>query len=175
MWPPYQRHCWRRNFLAMKKAPLRGHCSAKWDILRLADGGTLFLDEIGDMPPEVQVKFLRVLQDGMFQRLGGTRTLQASVRVVAATNKNWLQEITAQRFRHDLYYRLNVIAIRLPPLARATAGYSTVSSAFLAEIRPGKHQRGHWYPAGSLAASYRPIPGQETCASWKMSSSGPWC
>jgi two-component system response regulator HydG len=99
-----------------EKGAFTGAMQRKMGHFELADGGTLFLDEIGDMPPEVQVKFLRVLQDGVFQRLGGTRTLQADVRVVAATNKNLLQEITEQRFRHDLYYRLNVISIRLPPL-----------------------------------------------------------
>ena len=99
-----------------EKGAFTGAMQRKIGHFELANGGTLFLDEIGDMPPEVQVKFLRVLQDGVFQRLGGTRTLQADVRVVAATNKNLLQEIAEQRFRHDLYYRLNVISIRLPPL-----------------------------------------------------------
>jgi transcriptional regulator with PAS, ATPase and Fis domain len=99
-----------------EKGAFTGAMQRKIGHFELANGGTLFLDEIGDMSPEVQVKFLRVLQDGVFQRLGGTRTLQADVRVVAATNKNLLQEIAEQRFRHDLYYRLNVISVRLPPL-----------------------------------------------------------
>lgn len=82
----------------------------------LADTGTLFLDEIGDMPLEIQAKLLRVLQEGTFERLGGTRTLRADVRIIAATNKDLSQAVAAQQFRADLYYRINVIAIHLPPL-----------------------------------------------------------
>jgi DNA-binding NtrC family response regulator len=76
----------------------------------------LFLDEIGDMPFEVQAKLLRVLQDGTFKRLGGLQTLRVHVRVIAATNKDLAKEVAAERFRQDLYYRLNVITIQLPPL-----------------------------------------------------------
>jgi transcriptional regulator with PAS, ATPase and Fis domain len=114
-----------------EKGAFTGALQRKLGHFEMADGGTLFLDEIGDMPPEVQVKFLRVLQDGTFQRLGGTRTLQASVRVVAATNKNLAQEVTAQRFRHDLYYRLNVIAIRLPPLRERRQDIPLLAAHFL--------------------------------------------
>jgi DNA-binding NtrC family response regulator len=114
-----------------EKGSFTGALQRKLGHFEMADGGTLFLDEIGDMPPEVQVKFLRVLQDGTFQRLGGTRTLQASVRVVAATNKNLAQEVTAQRFRHDLYYRLNVISIRLPPLRERRQDIPLLAAHFL--------------------------------------------
>ncbi len=82
----------------------------------LADGGSLFLDEVGEMSPALQVKLLRVLQEGEFERLGGTRTISVDVRIVAATNKNLEEEVAAKRFREDLYYRLNVIKIQLPPL-----------------------------------------------------------
>jgi DNA-binding NtrC family response regulator len=99
-----------------EKGAFTGAQQRKLGRFELADGGTLFLDEIGDMPPEVQVKILRVLQDGAFERLGSTRTLQVDVRVVAATNKELMQEVEAGRFRLDLYYRLNVISLRLPPL-----------------------------------------------------------
>jgi two-component system NtrC family response regulator len=82
----------------------------------LADGGTLFLDEIGDLPRSTQVKLLRVLQEQTFQRLGGTRELRVDVRVVAATNRDLGELVRRGEFRDDLYYRLNVVAIELPPL-----------------------------------------------------------
>jgi two-component system nitrogen regulation response regulator NtrX len=81
-----------------------------------AHGGTLFLDEIGDMSLAAQAKVLRVLQDGVVTRIGGSKTIQVDVRVLAATNKNVEAEITAGRFREDLYYRLNVVPIHVPPL-----------------------------------------------------------
>jgi DNA-binding NtrC family response regulator len=83
------------------------------------------------MPPEVQVKLLRVLQEGSFERLGGTRTLHVDVRVVAATNKNLLQEVEAQRFREDLYYRLNVISLHLPPLCERQDDIPLLAAHFL--------------------------------------------
>ncbi len=83
---------------------------------QLADGGTIFLDEIGDMSPSLQVKVLRVLQESEFERVGGTRTIKVNVRVVAATNQNLEEAVAKSRFREDLYYRLNVIPIALPPL-----------------------------------------------------------
>jgi DNA-binding NtrC family response regulator len=82
----------------------------------LANGGTIFLDEIGDMSPNLQVKLLRVLQEQKFERVGGTRTLEIDVRILAATNKNLISAVNRGRFRQDLFYRLNVIPIRVPPL-----------------------------------------------------------
>jgi two-component system NtrC family response regulator len=82
----------------------------------LADGGTLFLDEIGDMPVGMQAKLLRVLQDGRFERVGGTDSIQTNCRVIAATNLNLPEAVAARRFREDLYYRLNVFSIEMPPL-----------------------------------------------------------
>jgi len=82
----------------------------------LAGGGTIFLDEIGDVPPEVQVKLLRVLQEHEFDRIGGTKTIKADVRVIAATNRDLTRAVADGTFRQDLYYRLNVFPIALPPL-----------------------------------------------------------
>ncbi|HXX22684.1 MAG TPA: sigma 54-interacting transcriptional regulator [Terriglobia bacterium] len=83
---------------------------------QLADGGTLFLDEIGELPLELQPKLLRVLQDQMVEKLGSTRTIRVNVRIVAATNQNLARMMEERRFRPDLYYRLNVFPITLPPL-----------------------------------------------------------
>ena len=82
----------------------------------LADGGTIFLDEIGEMPLELQSKLLRVIQDGEFERLGSPRTYKTDVRIIAATNRNLTEEVKNGKFREDLYYRLNVFPITMPPL-----------------------------------------------------------
>ncbi|MDT8316906.1 MAG: sigma 54-interacting transcriptional regulator [bacterium] len=82
----------------------------------LADGGTLFLDEIGEMKPHTQVKLLRALQEGEFERVGGTKTINVDVRILAATNKDLQSEVKEGRFREDLYYRLKVVPVHLPPL-----------------------------------------------------------
>lgn len=82
----------------------------------LADGGTIFLDEIGEMPPILQVKLLRVIQERSFERIGGAKTVNVDVRIVAATNRNLDEAVKEGRFREDLFYRLNVIPIEIPPL-----------------------------------------------------------
>ena len=81
-----------------------------------ADGGTMFLDEVGDMSPSTQAKILRVLQEHEFERLGGTRTLKVDVRIIAATNRNLATMVAAGQFREDLFYRLNVVSVEMPPL-----------------------------------------------------------
>lgn len=99
-----------------EKGAFTGALQRKPGRFELADGGTLFLDEIGELPLSAQSKFLRVLQEGTFERLGGTQTLSVDVRLVAATNKTLEQEVAEHHFREDLYYRINVINIALPPL-----------------------------------------------------------
>ena len=97
----------------------------------LADGGTLLLDEIGDMPLILQSKLLRVLQTGAFERVGGSETIEVNVRIVAATNKRLDEEVRAGRFRSDLYYRLNVIRIELPPLRERVEDIPLLATHFL--------------------------------------------
>ncbi len=82
----------------------------------LADGGTIFLDEIGEMSPKLQVKLLRVIQEKQFERVGGTRTITVNIRVIAATNQDLYRAVESGRFREDLYYRLNVIPVHIPPI-----------------------------------------------------------
>jgi PAS domain S-box-containing protein len=99
-----------------EKGAFSGAIAKRLGRFELADGGTIFLDEIGEVPAEAQVKLLRVLQEREFDRVGGTAPVRVDVRVIAATNRDLLQEVRDKRFREDLYYRLNVFPIRLPPL-----------------------------------------------------------
>jgi formate hydrogenlyase transcriptional activator len=99
-----------------EKGAFTGAVSQKLGRVELADNGTLFLDEVGDIPVELQPKLLRVLQDQEFERLGGTRTIRVNVRLVAATNRDLAKGIAERQFRSDLFYRLHVFPIRLPPL-----------------------------------------------------------
>ena len=102
------------------------------------DGGTLFLDEIGDMPLAVQGKMLRVLQEGEFSRVGGSETLKTDVRIVAATNKHLEEQVTLKLFREDLFYRLNVVRIHLPPLRQRLEDVRLLAEYFLARIAAQK-------------------------------------
>jgi Nif-specific regulatory protein len=99
-----------------------------------ADGGTLFLDEVGDMSPSTQAKILRVLQEHEFERLGGTRTLRVDVRVIAATNRNLPQMVQEGRFREDLYYRLNVVSVEMPPLRDRKDDIPALASFFITRL-----------------------------------------
>ena len=96
-----------------------------------ADSGSLFLDEVGDMSPNTQAKILRVLQEHEFERLGGTRTLHCDVRVIAATNRNLADMVSSGQFREDLYYRLNVVSIDMPPLRERKEDISELAAFFI--------------------------------------------
>ncbi|MGC4117114.1 MAG: sigma-54 dependent transcriptional regulator [Myxococcales bacterium] len=123
-----------------ERGAFTGAVAARKGKFELAHGGTLFLDEVGDMPASMQAKLLRVLQEGEFERVGGADTLKVDVRVIAATNKDLQKEIEAGRFREDLYYRLNVVQIHVPPLRERKGDLPDLANAFLKEActRNGK-------------------------------------
>ena len=115
-----------------EKGAFTGAVTAREGKFEIADGGTLFLDEIGDMRPETQAKILRVLQEREFERVGGNRTLKVDVRILAATNQDLEAKVKAGSFREDLYYRLNVVSIALPPLGERVEDLPLLIEHFLA-------------------------------------------
>ena len=126
----------------------------------LAGGGTLFLDEIGDLPMQTQIKLLRVLQEREFERLGGTETIKSNIRLIAATNRDLERSIADGIFREDLYYRLNVFAIHLPPLRERKSDVLLLAEHFLEkyEREHGKRIRRISTPAIDMLMSYH-FPG----------------
>lgn len=117
-----------------EKGAFTGAIRSKPGRFELAAGGTIFLDEIGDTSPAMQAKLLRVLQEKEFERVGGRETIRVDVRIVAATNKDLRQEVEARRFREDLYYRLNVVPIHLPPLRERKEDIPSLLSFFLKDL-----------------------------------------
>jgi two-component system NtrC family response regulator/two-component system response regulator HydG len=114
-----------------EKGSFTGAMARKDGRFSIADGGTLFLDEIGEISPAIQVKLLRFLQEHEFERVGGTQTIKVDVRVIAATNKTLSEEVKAGRFREDLYYRLNVVTIDMPPLRDRKSDIPALAKFFL--------------------------------------------
>lgn len=117
-----------------EKGAFTGAVSQKKGRFELADGGTIFLDEIGEIDSATQVKILRVLQEREFERVGGTETVKVDVRIVAATNRDLLEEVKKGNFREDLYYRLNVVHIEVPPLRERKEDIPLLMSSFLEEF-----------------------------------------
>ncbi|MXV76361.1 AAA domain-containing protein [Candidatus Poribacteria bacterium] len=117
-----------------EKGAFTGATNQRRGVFEQADGGTLFLDEVAEMSPEVQVKFLRVLETQEFNRLGGERNIKVNVRIIAATNVNLTTSVRERKFRQDLYYRLNLFRIQIPPLRDRREDIPLFVSAFIPEL-----------------------------------------
>ena len=142
------------------KGAFTGAVSAKPGRFELADRGTLFLDEIGELAVEMQVKLLRVLQESEFERVGGIKTLRVDVRVIAATNRDLVKEAAAGNFREELYYRLNVVPIQLPPLRERVQDIPLLVSHFLTRFNERLRKSVSGLTEEAMAALVRyPFPG----------------
>ena len=119
-----------------EKGAFTGAIKQKLGRFELADGGTLFLDEVGDVPPSMQVKLLRALQEQEFERVGGETPVKVNVRVVSATNKNLDDEVASGRFRADLFYRLHVVPVKLPPLRERKDDIPLLVQHFIDKLGP---------------------------------------
>jgi DNA-binding NtrC family response regulator len=124
-----------------EKGSFTGAYKSRIGRFEMANGGSIFLDEIGEMSPALQVKLLRVLQEQKFERVGGTKTIHTDVRIIAATNKNLTVAINKGRFREDLYYRLNVIPIKVAPLKKRKSDIPLLIDFFMRKFQKGKKER----------------------------------
>jgi two-component system response regulator HydG len=140
-----------------EKGAFTGAVTQRRGVFEVADGGTLFLDEIGEVSPGTQIRLLRVLQEGEFQRVGGTQPIRVDVRILSATNQELEDLVKKGRFRQDLYYRLNVFPIRVPPLRERTDDVPQLVSQFLETCnrRMNKHITGVSPQAMALLMAHR--------------------
>jgi two-component system response regulator PilR (NtrC family) len=120
-----------------KKGSFTGAIADKKGLFEVANGGTIFLDELGELPLHMQVKLLRVLQEGTFKRVGGTEDIRVEVRVISATNRNLEGEVKQGRFREDLFYRMNVIQVHCPPLRERREDIPMLCNHFLEKFSKG--------------------------------------
>jgi DNA-binding NtrC family response regulator len=137
-----------------EKGAFTGAVSQKIGRFELANGGTLFLDEVGDIPLELQPKLLRVLQEQEFERLGGTRTTRVDVRLIAATNRDLAQMASEKQFREDLYFRLNVFPIRIPPLRERPGDIQLLVHHYMDKYAQRMNKRIDSIPEATMAALY---------------------
>jgi len=122
------------EFFGHERGAFTGAVSSRRGRFELADGGTIFLDEVGEVAPDVQVKLLRVLQESEFERVGGTETVKVNVRVIAATNRDLGADVQAQKFRADLFYRLSVFPLSVPPLRERATDIPILTTFFVTQL-----------------------------------------
>jgi two-component system response regulator HydG len=143
-----------------EKGAFTGAAARREGRFERARGGTLFLDEVGEMSPAIQVKLLRFLQDGVLERVGGSEPVRVDVRVVAATNKDLAAEVKAGRFREDLFYRLDVVSVHLPPLRERREDVLLLATTFLRRVAEKLPKEvGGLSPAAAAALERYPWPG----------------
>jgi sigma-54 specific flagellar transcriptional regulator A len=142
-----------------EKGAFTGAISSRQGRFEMAEGGTLFLDEIGDMSLPMQVKILRVLQERTFERVGSNKTIECNVRIIAATHRDLEQQIEKERFREDLYYRLNVFPIEMPPLRDRIEDIPILVTDLIARIEKEKRGSVRLTPAAVSALTQYPWPG----------------
>jgi len=135
-------HLLESELFGHMKGSFTGAIKDKPGRLEAADGGSVFLDEIAELPPALQSKFLRFLQDERFERVGGEQTIKVDARIIAASNRNLPQEISAARFRSDLYYRLNVISLRMPALRERPEDVLPLAEMFLTQAAARNRRSG---------------------------------
>ena len=151
-----------------EKGAFTGAVNQRKGRFELADRGTLFLDEITEMSPPLQVKLLRILQEMEFERVGGSQTLKVDVRVVAASNRNMKDEVASNKFRVDLFYRLNVVHVALPPLRERTDDIPLLVKHFLDKYSPIPSRRSRSLCHPKRCGSCWIITGREMSGNWRM-------
>ncbi len=138
------------EFFGHEKGAFTGAVSSRRGRFELADGGTIFLDEVGEVSAEVQVKLLRVLQESEFERVGGAETIRVNVRVIAATNRDLAADVQAQRFRADLFYRLSVFPVAVPPLRERITDIPILTTYFVTQLAAAVGKRIDEIDAGTM-------------------------
>ncbi len=170
--PAFRKSCWKANSFGHVRGAFTGAVGETWGKVKAAEGGTLFLDEIGELPPEIQPKLLRLLQEREYERVGDPKPRKANVRVIAATNRRLEDLVKEGKFREDLYYRLNVITIELPPLRQRALDISAMAQQLSQAVRAAESAAGEGVYPGGHGRDPSVIRGPVICGSSATSSNG---